>query len=301
MDIFHSRRAFAEVVSAAAMSVGGLFAASPAYAVAPSSKLDLSVGDQVRAFMKAQNGLTEGKTIWRTRGIIMAALPDQTPFPILRFMGCEQKWHRPLGGNRYVTYSSLINFLCDVETNKILNDFRNPITGKLNKVKHYVSRIPEGSEISEDGVFLNIVRKAYPDFYAGSRFEMDIEVIEDTVSFRGEVKWPQELRAPPSSSMQSFFANFSEVMNPEVPWVSSHFAGHVLMKWYPWMEMDQQPGHMLWHATGYKVRSLDSLPPEYMARVTRDYADIFDKSPEFDLAPSAMAKRLQEMGRLPKP
>lgn len=301
MTNLHTRRAFAEVMSAAAIGIGGVFATSRANAVTPGVHMNLSVPDQVKAFMKAQNSLSEGKTIWRTRGIIMAALPNQTPFPILRFMGCEQKWHRPLGGNRYVTYSSLINFLCDYETNQILNDFRNPITGKLNKVRHYVSRIPEGAEISEEGVFLNIVRKAYPDFYAGSRFDMDIEVIEDTISFRGEVKWPPELREPPSSSVQSFFARFSEVMNPELSWVPSHFAGHVLMKWYPWMEMDQQPGHMLWHATGYKIRSHDSLPREYMERVTRDYADIFDKSPELDVGPSGMAKRLQQIGRLPKP
>ena len=91
----------------------------------------------------------------------------------------------------------------------------------------------------------------------------------------------------------------TEVMDPKVQWAHCHFAGHVLMNWYPWMEMPNQPGHMLWHATGYKVRSWDSLPRDYLAKATSEYAEIFDKSPQFDEGPSPMARRLKAAGRLP--
>jgi hypothetical protein len=118
------------------------------------------------------------------------------------------------------------------------------------------------------------------------------------MAFRGETEWPAELRAPPAGSVQTFFARADEVLDPKTEWASSHFAGHVLMPWYPWMEMKDHPGHMLWHATAYKVRSFDSIPADYMAKATRDYADIFEKSPEFDAGPSEMAKRLKAAGRL---
>jgi hypothetical protein len=295
-----SRRALGEVLAASALSVGAMVGPSTARAaVTPDRVAGLSIRDRVRAFVKAQASLNEEKVIWRTRGVIMAYVPGRTPEPILRFKGCEQQWVKPVSDTKFVRYNSLINFMCDYETDEIISEFKNPFTGKTNKVSHYVSRVPEGMETSEEGVFINIVRQAYPDFYKGSQFDMDIAVIEDDMSFRGEVKWPAELRQPPSGSMQSFFSRYSEIMDPKVKWAHCHFAGHVLMNWYPWMEMPDQPGHMLWHATGYKVRSWDSLPPDYLAKATTEYAQIFDKSPQFDEGPSPMARRLKAAGRLP--
>ncbi len=295
-----SRRDVGDVLMGAAISVGGILAPRNAGAAQESGVVSrMSRAERVRAFMKAQASLNEEKVIWRTRGVISAYVPGGTPVPILRFKGCEQQWVKPLSDTKFIRYNSLINFLCDYETDEILTEFKNPLTGKTNKVTHYVSRIPEGSEVSEDGVFINVVRQAYPEFYKDSQFEMDIAVIEDDMSFRGDIKWPIELRQPPSGSMQTFFSRFSEVMDRKKSWVPCHFAGHVLMNWYPWMEMGDQPGHMLWHATGYKVKSWDSLPKDYLAKVTKDFADIFDKSPQFDPGPSAMAKRLKAAGRLP--
>ncbi|MDX2143532.1 MAG: DUF1838 family protein [Rhodospirillaceae bacterium] len=295
-----SRRDLGEAVMGAALGIGGMLAPHAARAsTEPDRVAGMSLADRVRAFMKAQASLNEEKVIWRTRGVIMAYVPGRTPEPMLRFKGCEQQWVKPISDTKFVRYNSLINFMCDYETDEIISEFKNPFTGKTNKVSHYVSRVPEGMEISEEGVFINIVRQAYPEFYQDSTFDMDIAVIEDEMSFRGEVKWPAELRQPPSGSMQSFFSRYSEVMDPKTSWAHCHFAGHVLMNWYPWMEMPDQPGHMLWHATGYKVRSWDSLPKDYLAKATKDYAEIFDKSPEFDPGPSAMAKRLKASGRLP--
>jgi len=295
-----SRRDIGDVLMGAAISVGGILAPRSAGAAQESDVVSrMSRAERVRAFMKAQASLKEEKVIWRTRGVISAYVPGGTPVPILRFKGCEQQWVKPISDTKFIRYNSLINFLCDYETDEILTEFKNPLTGKTNKVTHYVSRIPEGSEVSEDGVFINIVRQAYPEFYKDSQFEMDIAVIEDDMSFRGDIKWPIELRQPPSGSMQTFFARYSEVMDRKKSWVPCHFAGHVLMNWYPWMEMGDQPGHMLWHATGYKVKSWDSLPKDYLAKATKDFADIFDKSPQFDPGPSAMAKRLKAAGRLP--
>ncbi|MDX2224320.1 MAG: DUF1838 family protein [Rhodospirillaceae bacterium] len=288
------------------MSVGGVFALGSSAAHSQGTRASddpvaaMSTGDRVRAFMKATSSVNEERIIWRTRGVIMAYIPGQAPFPILRFKGCEHQWVKPISDTKFVRYNSLINFLCDYETDQILTEFKNPLTGKTNTVKHYVSRVPEGSVTSEEGIYLNIIREAYPELFVNSVFDMDIAVIEDSIAFRGETKWPEELRSPPSGSILSNFARYSEVTDPRQSWVASHFAGHVLMHWYPWMEMPDQPGHMLWHATGYKVRNWDSLPRDYLAKATTEYADIFDKSPEFDEGPSPMARRLQAVGRLPK-
>lgn len=296
---YHSRRELGQLLLASSLTVGGAISSRAASAApSPDPVSGFSTADKVRAFVKATSSLKEEKVIWRTRGVILAYIPGKTPVPILRFKGCEQQWTRPTGDASFIRFGSNINFLCDPETDQILDTYKNPLTGKTNTVKHYVNRVPEGQTISEKGVILNVIQQAYPDFYTSSKFEMDIAVVEDVMAFRGDTEWPPDLRAPPSGSVQTFFASVSAVLDPKTTSVPSHFAGHVLMPWYPWMEMGDHPGHMLWHATAYKVSSYDAIPADYMAKVTRDHADIFEKSPELDTEPSSFAKRLKALGRL---
>jgi hypothetical protein len=294
-----TRRALGQLLMASALSVGVAISARPVVAAtSPDPVAGMSTADKVRAFVKATASLKESRVIWRTRGFILAYLPGKTPFPIMRFKGCEQQWIRPTGDASFLRFGSNINFLCDPDTDQILDTYKNPLTGKTNTVKHYVNRIKEGQTISEQGVILNVIDQAYPRFYADKRFEMDIAVVEDVMAFRGDTEWPPELRAPPSGSVQSFFASASGVFDTKTTSVPSHFAGHVLMPWYPWVEMKDHPGHMLWHATAYKVSSFDAIPADYMTKATRDYADIFEKSPELDTEPSEFAKRLKALGKL---
>jgi hypothetical protein len=48
--------------------------------------------------------------------------------------------------------------------------------------------------------------------------------------------------------------------------VDATFSSTFLVPWSGWMEMGDIPGHLLWHSTGRKLRSLDDLPSRYRAR-----------------------------------
>jgi hypothetical protein len=39
------------------------------------------------------------------------------------------------------------------------------------------------------------------------------------------------------------------------------------------MDMGDQPGHVIWHASGAKLDSIDDLSPEFRQRLERDHAD----------------------------
>ena len=298
-----SRRQLATAVTAAAFGVGGAFSGGT-FSRPASAAVDpdtaWSMENRVRAFMKANSILEKGRVIWHVRGIIYAYNPPQQPVPIMRVKNCEQQWVTPLAPARFRKHNSLITFYCDYETNKILEEFKNPFTGKVNRPRPHVSRLKEGQEISEEGVHLNVIRKAFPDFYKDAEFDVEIDVVEDTLAFRGEMKWPPSLNRPPSGSVMSNFSRYSEVMDPKWTWVDAHFGGHVRMSYFPWMEMGDADGHLLWHVAGYKLKSLDSLPPDYLDKVRAEYGDIFEKSPEFDEGPSVWDRRLQRMGLLPE-
>jgi hypothetical protein len=96
------------------------------------------------------------------------------------------------------------------------------------------------------------------------------------------------------------FVRRDDLMNPALDSVSANFAGYVLMPFFPWMDMTDHPGHLLWHVQGYKIDSLDDLADDYRTAARADFGDRFEQSPELDTEPSGFARRLRAMGRLPE-
>jgi hypothetical protein len=56
----------------------------------------------------------------------------------------------------------LVTCYCDFETDQVIREYRNPFTGAINEVKPFVSRMPEGRDISPDGVMFRVMCEAYP-------------------------------------------------------------------------------------------------------------------------------------------
>ncbi len=130
-------------------------------------------------------------------------------------------------------------------------------------------------------------------------FESDLVMREFDNPFTGENRWPDEFIRPPAGSKLTMFARSADLADPDLTRVPANFAGHVLMPFFPWMEMADRPGHLLWHVQGYKITSLDELDEDYLAAARADLGDRFERSPEFDSEPSRFARRLKAMGRLP--
>lgn len=300
------RRQLLGVLGGGAVLTAGC-AASPSVAVTPGKAavltpidLDLEdVGSRVRAFVKASARLNEGCAIWSTRAEVYAMLPTNELVPLLRVKGCEQQWIRPVSDAQFVSFDNLVTYYSDFESDQVMHEFDNPLTGSRNTVKPYVSRMNEGREISPRGVVFRVMREAFPEFYADLKFDVLARRVGQSVSFQGEYKWPAEFIRAPAGSKLTTFARASELADPHRDSAAANFAGYVLMPYFGWMEMAGQPGHLLWHVQGYKIESLDELDNDYLAAAHADFGDTFEQSPEFDDEPSAFARRLRAMGRLP--
>lgn len=282
-------------------------ASTPSGAAAPQKEMALNpidldledVGSRVRAFVKASARLTEGRTIWSTRAEVYAMLPTNEVVPLLRVKGCEQQWIRPVSDTKFVSFDNLVTYYSDFDGDQVIHKFSNPLTGSQNTVKPYVSRMNEGREISPRGVVFRVMREAFPEFYADLKFEVLARKVGESVSFQGEFKWPAEFIRAPAGSKLTTFARASELADPNRDSVPANFAGYVLMPFFPWMEMADRPGYLLWHVQGYKIESLNDLDEDYLAAAHADFGDKFEQSPELDDEPSAFARRLRAMGRLP--
>jgi hypothetical protein len=189
--------------------VGGTALAASGGGVAQQQKavLDLTeISARVRAYVKASARLDPGRAIWSTRAEVHAILPSGEVRPVVRVKGCEQQWIKPVSSSSFVSFDNLVTYYCDFDTDQVIREYRNPFTGAINEVKPFVSRMPEGRDISPDGVMFRVMREAYPDFYRDSSFDYLIRQVGDNVSFQGEAKWPAEFIRPPAGSRLTTFA-----------------------------------------------------------------------------------------------
>ena len=289
---------------------GGLGAAThltkPAQAAGhrslPDRIEDWTEEDRVHALVKQQARTDEGKVIWRTRGVIYGFKAPESPVPLVRFKGCEQQWIKPTGPSEYVKYTSLLTYYSDMETDKIIDGFTNPITGEDVTFRPNWSRVPEGQAISKKGVTINIIDDAFPDFYTDKSInDIEMTLIGDTVSFHAKMHWPEPLVRNPYNQDQSFFVKLSDLQDEAVTSASAHGAGQILMPSMPNIGMsDPDIGQVIWHVEFYKVKSWDDLPEDYLPKALAEHGEDFDVNPENDTVPSKLAQNLARLGYVKK-
>lgn len=259
---------------------------------------DWTEEDRVKALIKQQASTEESKVIWTTQGIIYGFKAPESPVPLVRFKGCEQQWIKPVSPTEIVRYTSLLTYYSDIDTDEIIDGFTNPITGEDVTFKPNWSRLPEGSSISRYGAQLNIIKDAFPDFYAQrSIYDVDMKLIGDTVRFHAKVFWPEPLVRRPYNQDQAFFAKLSDLQDDSVTAAPAHGSGHILMPSMPNIGMNEpEQGQVLWHVEFYKVNSMDDIPTDYMAKAMAEYGEYFDVNPINDTEPSKLAQNLAKLG-----
>ncbi len=259
-----------------------------------------STQDKVLALAKQQGRLDAGRVIWRTRGIIYGFQAPASPVPLVRFKGCEQQWWEPEADGTFSRYTSLLTYFTDAETDQIIQSYTNPLTGEKVDLKENWSRVPEGQTISDRGVTINVIETAFPDFYTQSSIDdTEMSVIDDVVSFKAKMHWPEPLVRSPYNQDNTFYASLADLTDPSKTWIPSHGAGHILMPSMPNVGMpDPALGQVIWHVEFYKVKSLDSLPEDYLAQAMSDYGDEFEVNPKNDTEPSKLTQNLQRLGYL---
>lgn len=284
------------IKASVAASIFPLVSNSAAAASKPMSN-DPSVwsdDERVWAVARQAGAVTEQKIIWRTRGVLYAFKYPDSPLPLVRFKGCEQQWWRPQDDGSYLRTKSFLTFFTDYETDEILEEFTNPLTGKTSRPSPNFNRVPDGQVLSKRGWSHNIIEKVFPDYYDQfSIKDIKINVVADSISFHSKVNWPEPLVRRPYNQDNTHFAKVSDLMNPDMTWVPSHGAGQILMPEMPNVGMtDPAMGQVLWHVEYYKVPSLDDLPEDYLRRAAAEY-DTFAVDPINDTGESRLERRLK--------
>ena len=226
----------------------------------------------LRNIVRMQGSTREEDVPWWFTGVIFAVRGDnETPRPLVRFEGMEIYWfqHTPSG---YILGGNTVTFFRDFESNEFLREFRNPFTGKVDEVKPAVQGGNLGFSYGLDGIWPVRLDGSAIGEPKKSPLRLQWHAIGEHVWLQHQTVYPPGM-PPMHGQRQSMFAERRNVINSKLDALPATFSSTVFMGWLKWMDMKGEPGHVIWHAAGAKLKSIADLPREYRERAEREHPE----------------------------
>jgi len=250
----------------------------------PSSAPDLTLPvNNLLSLMRMQSTLgNEDQVPWHYNGTLYFQKGSEQPIPMVKIEGMESYKVIPQDDGSYEILGNMLTFFRDVDSGEMIRDYRNPYTGKVNKVSPNIRRasLGRGLNISTMGSRPTSFIDQMPD----KPLILDWTFGPKTVWLHNQTSYPPGL-SPPRVQRMTMFAPLDEFLDPNNLSLSTMFTATVLMPWLPWMDMDDVEGHTLWHASGVKLDSIDQLPEEYSKRMMAEHPELSGFNLEEDTGP----------------
>tara|TARA_A100001037_G_scaffold92861_1_gene84264 strand:+ start:291 stop:1148 length:858 start_codon:yes stop_codon:yes gene_type:complete len=250
----------------------------------PSSAPDLTLPvNNLLSLMRMQSTLgNEDQVPWHYNGTLYFQKGSEQPIPMVKIEGMESYKVIPQDDGSYEILGNMLTFFRDVDSGEMIRDYRNPYTGKVNKVSPNIRRasLGRGMNISTMGSRPTSFIDQMPD----KPLILDWTFGPKTVWLHNQTSYPPGL-SPPRVQRMTMFAPLDEFLDPNNLSLSTMFTATVLMPWLPWMDMDDVEGHTLWHASGVKLDSIDQLPEEYSKRMMAEHPELSEFNLEEDTGP----------------
>jgi len=242
----------------------------PSTGSAPGTVELNSPAANLTGFIRMMASLIDEDVPWWYNGTVYAVQGEsQNPQALFTFEGMELYRVAHLEDGTFELTGNTVTFFRALGGGW-LREFANPITGARNEVGAAVQGggPGRGFNVSVDGVRPTKLREQIP----AAPLRKWWSVAAGRVWMNNDTVYPPGLSAPRAQS-QSMFATVDEFNDAELARIPAVFSSTVTMPWLEWMDMEGKPGHLLWHAAGAKLKSLDALPDEYRQRAEGEYPE----------------------------
>ncbi|UCG73261.1 MAG: DUF1838 family protein [Chromatiales bacterium] len=244
----------------------------------PAGAPDLSKpAENLDAVLRVTGSLAEEDVPWWYDGTIFGIVGEQQPRPLVKFEGMELYWVRHLDDGEYELIGNTVTFFRDVETGKMIDTFENPYTGKNNTVTPAVQGggPGRGFNYSVRGIRPTPFMEQMPEW----PLVLDWSFARDMVWLHNQTQYPPGM-PPPRAQRQTMFVPLAQFSDRKIKNLPTVFSSTVFMPWLKWMDMGNLPGHVIWHASGAKLESMDQLPTEYRRRAEMEFPQYMTANPE---------------------
>lgn len=263
------RRRFLLGATGAFLLGGNALAAGAASSRATGSGYDLrNPTEALEAMLRLQGRLDGADAPWWYFGRIYALVPGKAPIPLFRYEGLEIMRLTALPGGEYAATGATTTFFQDWRTQEWLETFRNPVSGATNQVKpNLIGGVPgrAAAYYSVKGVRPGRVA---PADWQPEGLVLNWDYWQDMVWLSHDRSYPPGLPQPMGESSVAK-ARIEDLNDRSRAFVPASFSSTYFAPYPAWMEMQGQPGHVVWHADGVKLKSVQDLPARYKARVEK--------------------------------
>lgn len=210
------------------------------------------------------------------------------PFYTLNHLSVNE-W-TPLSDNRYQAKTFECGVYCAFDTDDVLEEWKNPLTGEMRKPYQFlggpftVTHGPDGMVAMGAELTPRPMRmEAYGGMlFLGAMADMarpnPVSPEKYPAFSSGPIAYWDTVSTTGAAVAQAFDENVSSAD------AFHHFQN--LGSWHPWMKMGARPGRTHGRAAGVKVRSLDQIPAKALKGLQDYTPEIFDRKawtkPRFD-------------------
>jgi hypothetical protein len=254
-------------------------AALPDTSFAKAAGLPLDTPEaNLRALVRMTASLEEEDCPWYYDGTIYACVGEEQPRPLFTFSGVEIYRMLRVSPVEYRMIANTITYYRDLESSRFLYEFANPYTSVVNKVTPAVqtsgSAPDSGFEYSINGVR----PRRFRDQFADRPLKLWWTAVGDYVWLHDSTVYPPGLNAPRMQRKTNFIRR-DHFLDPGMGRLPTMFTASVFQPWPAWMQMGDRPGHVVWHASGVKLKSTDEIPDEHRLRALKDHPAFLKLAP----------------------
>jgi hypothetical protein len=234
--------------------------------------------DALKAMLRLQHRVDGRDAPWWYLGRIFAMLPGREPIPLFRFEGLEISRMTLLPGGEYAATGTTTTFFLDWRTKEPLVTFANPVSGRTNTVQPNLIGGKPGSAAafySAKGVRPGRVA---PADWQPKGLDLSWDYHDDQVWLSHDRVYPPGLPQPVGEASIAR-ARVADLTDPGRDFVPAGFSSTYFAPYPRWMEMEGQPGYVVWHADGLKLESVERLPKRFRAWMERRHPERLSAPP----------------------
>jgi hypothetical protein len=221
----------------------------------------------LEAYQRLSGSFDDRLIIWWMSGTRYGVIDSQSTALYGMEVGMFHRWYRQPDGSFKAAFFEL-TYYTNLATGELLREFNNPYTGKVNRVRHVrlgpeIRALTSEGLISPDNPMVHDYRSNLgPAVTSG-------EQIWIPTSVEATIRFPKP-EAPTIllNIYTTVQGTLADAFNKNLTSAACTLEFTNVLKWEPWMEMGDYPGHMMSIASGRKMEALDELPPDYLAMAT---------------------------------
>lgn len=262
--------------------------------------------ENVYAYAKMHGNLDGRVDYFLSVGFILGFMPGQLPAVLTGFQNIKANRIEPLESGGYVQNYSSFYIFTEPREPKLLEEWDNPYTGKVNRPFHYRSG-PSKTYITRTGLKGTASGPDGPGRPNPLLFpwlQMGEQIILQSNSafwFPSDLspeEWP--LESPGERMISGHIANrigsLADLENRAQTSMHTLDFSNAQTNWLPWMLMGRLPGHIAYNVVGQNFSRLEDVPDTTIAMVNQVHPTFFDAP--FDLP---YTLQFREYKRLRKP